>query len=102
MIIFIETLTNIFSLDIYNQDSILHIKEQIQCITNIHVNNQCLIFNKQKLDNIKTIQTYNIENESKIYLVIIVPYLTLSKVGKAIFRNKLQEIKLNHTSQLQE
>ena len=80
MLIFIKTLTeSTFSLELQPSDSILRIKEKIALKEKIHYARQKLLFEgKELLDN-KTLNDYNIKNDSTLQLILRSPILFFVK-----------------------
>lgn len=69
--IFIKTLTGkTIKLDVENNSSITSLKEEIQRREGVPQGDQRLIFGGKGLDDNKTVEDYNIQNESTVHLLL--------------------------------
>jgi ubiquitin C len=70
MLIFIKTLTNIITIEVSRTDTVENLKTKIEDKEGVKVEEQQLVFSGKKLENEKTLEEYNIEKESMIYLIL--------------------------------
>jgi ubiquitin len=70
MLIFIKTLTNkIFTLDVDMYDLIADVKVKITNLYGVPPDNQRFIFAGRNIEDTKTLEYYNMQEESTLYLV---------------------------------
>ena len=72
MIIFVEILNGkLIKIEVEPSDTIENIKDKVQCKEGIPPEDQNYVFADKKLEDEKTLEDYNIQEESKLYLVLM-------------------------------
>ena len=72
MIIFVEILTGkLIKIEVEPSDTIENLKDKVKCKEGIPAEDQNYVFADKKLEDEKTLEDYNIQEESKLYLVLI-------------------------------
>ena len=70
MLVFIKTLKNVITIEVSRTDTIENLKTKIEDKEGINIEQQQLVFSSKTLVNDKTLEEYNIEKESTIYLIL--------------------------------
>ena len=75
------------ALELKSNDTIGSVKDKIRVKTKISPNKQVLLFNGKQLDDVHSLNYYNIENKSTLYLYVTVEIIVRMSTGKDLKLN---------------